>query len=196
MERNAFTGGVEPGGLWNQNDIRILLCYILSSVKEPLSGEDLSRIVQDKGLANYFEIGDALSALLQQGNLAENQDGAYTVTDSGREIAAALDATLPLSVRDKAMDAALRLMAETRARRENQVEITETERGFQVVCHISGGELELMSVSLYVPDRAQAEMVKEHFYQDPEGVYRLLLSSLTGDTTYAKSFFEEHGANT
>lgn len=193
MERNAFTGGVEPGGLWNQNDIRILLCYILNSVREPLSGESLSQIVHGKGLANYFEIGDALTALLQQGNIIEEPEGLYTVTASGREIAATLDANLPLSVRDKALEAAMRLMAETRARRENQVEILETDRGLQVVCHISGGELELMSVSLYVPDRAQAELVRSNFYRDPEGVYKLLLSSLTGDAAYAKSFFEERG---
>ena len=37
MRQDAFTGGVDPGGLWNQNDIRILLCYILSSVNAPMS---------------------------------------------------------------------------------------------------------------------------------------------------------------
>ena len=57
MRQDAFTGGVDPGGLWNQNDIRILLCYILSSVNAPLSGQDLSEILQRKALANYFEAG-------------------------------------------------------------------------------------------------------------------------------------------
>ena len=32
MKQDAFSAGVEPGGLWHKNDIRILLCYILSSV--------------------------------------------------------------------------------------------------------------------------------------------------------------------
>ena len=50
----------------NQNDIRILLCYILSSVNAPLSGQDLSEILQRKALANYFEAGDALAALEQR----------------------------------------------------------------------------------------------------------------------------------
>ncbi len=191
MERNAFTGGVEPGGLWNKNDIRILLCYILSSVNAPLDRESISQIVQGKALANYFEVGDALDALLKQGNAVQDSQGLYTVTPAGREIAQSLDATLPLSVRDKALEAAMRLMAEAKARRENRVEIKETDRGFQVTCHISGGALDLMSVSLYVPDRAQAHLAERNFYRDPEGVYKLLLSSLTGDTAYAKSFFEE-----
>ncbi len=190
MEHDAFTGGVEPGGLWNKNDIRILLCYILSSVNAPLSRDSLCQIIQGKALANYFEVGDALDALLRQGN-AQEIDGLYTVTPSGREIAGSLDANLPLSVRDKALEAAMRLMAEARSRRENQVEIEKTDRGFQVTCHISGGSMELMSVSLYVPDRGQAELVEKNFYRDPEGVYTLLLSALTGDDAYARSFFED-----
>lgn len=189
MERDAFTGGVEPGGLWNKNDIRILLCYILSSVNTPLSRESIGEIVQGKSLANYFEVGDALDALLKQGNATLDEDGLYSVTASGREIAASLDATLPLSVRDKALEAALRLVAEAKARRENQVELQKTDRGYEVTCHVSGGELELMSISLYVPDKAQAELVERNFYRDPEGVYRLLLAALTGDRAYAAEFF-------
>lgn len=193
MNPDAFTGGVEPGGLWNRNDIRILLCYIFSSVDGPLSAEDISQIVQGKALANYFEVSDALASLLKQGNVAQDENGLYTVTPAGREIAGSLDATLPLSVRDKALEAAVRLMAEAQSRRENQVDVEETERGFQVTCHISGGETELMAVSLYVPDRAQAQLVEKNFYRDPEGAYRLLLSFLTGDQAFAKALFEERG---
>lgn len=191
MSRDAFTGGVEPGGLWTQNDIRILLCYILASVDAPLSGESISQIIQGKALANYFEVGDALAALLRQGNIAQDEDGLYTVTASGREIAGSLDATLPLSVRDKALEAAMRLMADAKARRENRVEIAETEKGYQITCHISGGEMELMSVSLYAPDWNGAKLIERNFYQNPEAVYRLLLSSLTGDPTYARAYFDE-----
>lgn len=191
MERDAFTGGVEPGGLWNKNDIRILLCYVLASVGAPLSRESIGEIIQGKALANYFEVGDALDSLVKQGNAAVDEAGLFSVTDSGREIAANLDATLPLSVRDKALEAALRLTAEQKARRENQVELLKAENGYQVCCHVSGGETELMTISLYVPDKAQAELVERNFYRDPEGVYRLLLAALTGDKAYAEGFFGE-----
>lgn len=110
MRQDAFTGGVEPGGLWNKNDIRILLCYLLASVDAPLSGEDIEKIVQERSLANYFEVRDALAALEQLGNVARVAEGLYTVTQAGREIADSLDATLPLSVRDKALEAAFLLL--------------------------------------------------------------------------------------
>ena len=63
MKQDAFSAGVEPGGLWHKNDIRILLCYILSSVPGPLARQDLTQIIQEKGLANYFEVEDALASL-------------------------------------------------------------------------------------------------------------------------------------
>lgn len=192
MKQDAFSAGVEPGGLWHKNDIRILLCYILASVNAPLSRQDLTRIIQEKGLANYFEVEDALASLLTQGNIAQDREGRCTVTPAGREIADSLDATLPLSVRDKALEAAFTLLAQAKAQRENRVDLTKTKRGYQITCHISDGEMDLMAISLYVPDKAQAKMVRERFYRDPEGVYKLVLASLTGDTGLAREYLREH----
>ena len=36
MQNDAFTAGVEPGGLQSKDEIRILLCYLLTSVGVPL----------------------------------------------------------------------------------------------------------------------------------------------------------------
>lgn len=129
MKQDAFSAGVEPGGLWHKNDIRILLCYILASVGAPLSRQDLSRIIQEKGLANYFEVEDALATLLKQGNIAQDEQGFCAVTRGGLEIANSLDATLPLSVRDKALEAAFTLLAQAKAQRENRVELQKSNRG-------------------------------------------------------------------
>lgn len=184
MGHDAFTGGIDPGGLWTKNDIRILICYILASVNAPLTGEDVSRVLQGRGLANYFESGDALAALESLGHIAVGPEG-YTATSTGREIAEDLDATLPLAVRDKALESALLLLARARARRENRVEVEEVPNGCQVHCHISGGGgVELMTLSLYVPDRAQARLIEENFYQNPDRVYGLLLAGLTGDDSF------------
>ena len=98
---------------------------------------------------------------------------------------------MPLSVRDKALEAAFTLLAQARAQRENKVEIRQTQRGYQITCHISGGDMDLMTVSLYVPDKDQAKLVKRRFYQDPENVYKVLLATLTGDAGLARDFFDK-----
>lgn len=189
MDKDAFTGGVDPGGLWTKNDIRILLCYILSSVDAPLSAGDISGIMQGRGLANYFETGDALAGLERLGHIRGTPEG-YVIEPTGREIAESLDTGLPLAVRDKALEAAVSLLARARAKRENRVEIQDLENGCRVRCVISGGSSDLMELSLYVPDRAQARVIEEHFYEDPQGVYQLLLAVLTGDRELAREYFQ------
>ena len=160
MEFDAFTGGIAPGGLRSKSDIRILICYILKSVNAPLSGDDIIRILQEKSLANYFEANDALSALVALGNVRKEEDGTYVLEPQGESVAENLDVLLPLSVRDKAITAAMNMLASAKTERENAVTTQRTENGYNVTCHISGGDMELMKISVYVPDLYQARVVK------------------------------------
>lgn len=183
MDFNAFTAGVEPGGLRNKDQIRILICYLLSSVGAPLSKEDIVNIMQENSLANYFEVTDALSELIEKGNILTQpgNDKLCTASDTARGIAKQLDNMLPLSVREQAVAAAINLLAKAKRERENKVDIVKTDCGYNVVCHISGGEMDLMSFTLYVPDMFQARMVKDKFQLDPENVYRIMLALVTGN---------------
>lgn len=187
MEFDAFTGGVAPGGLRSKSDIRILICYLLKSVDAPLSGEDIIRVMQEKALANYFEVNDALSALVSLGNIRREEDGTYVLEPQGKSVADNLDVLLPLSVRDKAIAAAMSMLASAKIERENTVTTTRTDNGYNVSCHISGGDMELMNLTVYVPDLYQARVVKKNFHRDPQRIYSLLLAALTGDDELTKN---------
>lgn len=81
------------------------------------------------------------------------------------------------------------LLARARAERENRVETEDLENGCRVRCRISGGGGgDLMELGIYVPDRAQARVIEENFYKDPEGIYQLLLAALTGDKDFAREY--------
>ena len=187
MEFDAFTGGVAPGGLRSKSDIRILICYLLKSVDAPLSGEDIIRVMQEKALANYFEVNDALSALVSLGNIRREEDGTYVLEPQGKSVADNLDVLLPLSVRDKAIAAAMSMLASAKIERENAVTTTRTDNGYNVSCHISGGDMELMNLTVYVPDLYKARVVKKNFHRDPQRIYSLLLAALTGDDELTKN---------
>lgn len=178
---DAFTAGVEPGGLRTQNDIKILICYLLDSIDSALSIDDLTKILQEKSLANYFEIIEAVNSLIEKNCITVEDDGFCSICEKGRKIAETLDTTLPLSVRDKALSAAVATLSYARNERENRVDIIPWTKGFQVICHVSGGDLDLMQISLYVPDEKQAKMVKENFHNNPAKIYETLLKSLTSD---------------
>lgn len=179
---DVFTGGIEPGGLRSKDEIRILICYLLSSVSVPLSREDILSIMQENGFANYFEVTDSLAELTENGNLicSGDQPPLYTAAPQGRMISKQLDTAVPLSVREKAVAAALNLLARAKREQENKVEIVKNSAGYTVTCHVSGGEVELMSFSLYAPDQNQAHMIKQNFHRSPELVYQVMLLLMTG----------------
>ena len=193
MEFEALTAGVKPGGLRSKQDIKLLICYLLSSIPQGLSKTDLINVLQDNNLANYFEVASAFDELLKQGNLTEAQEEEtfYTVTASGKMIAQELDVSLPISIREQVLSAALSLMAQQKRERENTVTITKIENGCQVECHISGGEMDLMSFTLYVPDMMQAKLVKRNFQKDPQLIYSCILAALTRNQDMVRELLGE-----
>jgi len=197
MDFDAFTGGVEPGGLRNKNEIRILICYLLSSVNAPLSKSDILNIIQDNGLANYFEVTDALAELTEKGNVITSgeKNELCSVSETARMIAKQLDTALPPVVRDKAVAAAINLLAKAKRENENQVEIVKTARGYNVICHISGGDMDLMNFTLYVPDLYQANMVKRNFHRSPQDVYSMMLALVTGNSDMASTILKQNGTS-
>ena len=192
MDFDALTAGIEPGGLRSKNDIKLLICYMLTSSQTALSEDEIVSILQENGLANYFEITDAFSDLLAAGNLAvdEKEPGSYRVTESGKLISEQLDISLPISVRERALSATLNLLARVRRENENKVSIQKTENGYMVHCHVSGGDMDLMSFSLYVPDMLQARMVKRIFHRDPQRVYEGMLALVTGNNDLLRELLQ------
>jgi hypothetical protein len=195
MNFDAFTGGIEPGGLRTKNEIRILICYLLTSIETPLAKDDLIAIAVDNGLANYFELTDAIAEMAEKGIIAvTGQNGDLcSATETARMISKQLDSELPSTVRHKALCAAINLLAKAKRERENRVEIVPVAKGYCVTCHISGGETDLMDFSLYVPDLAQANIVKENFHESPETVYRMLLALVTGERDIAAEILKGSG---
>lgn len=189
MAADRFVEGVAPGGLVNADDIKILLCYLLKSVQKPLSFENLNEILQQDSLCNYFGFAGALRDLLVSGHVdLVKQDGedCYKTTRLGRETAALFERRLPLSVREKAMAAAVQLLARIKRESENRVEIEENGKGgCTVTCSVLDMGDPLLRVSVYVPERDQAEAVKKRFQSDPQTVYRGVLALLTGDVRAA-----------
>ncbi len=193
MEFDAFTAGVSLGGLRSKNDIKLLICYMLFSVGQPLSKDEVLSALQEKGLANYFEINDAFSDLLSNGNIQpdENNSSKFVITEAGKLIATQLDSALPISVREKALEATLSLLAKIKRESENTVTIKKEPAGYSVQCNISGGEeVDLLGISLVVPDNMQAELVKKNFQADPDLIYACTLALLTRDAGLIKNALE------
>ncbi len=183
MEFDAFDAGIELGGLRSRDDIRLLICYLLKSVDAPMTRQMLNDAMQEDGLANYFEVGQAIEELLKTGNITADildEDEVISVTTKGREAAELLQTSLPRTVREKAVNSAIRLTTRAKIERENKIEVKKEENGgYTITFTLFDKETELMKLSVYVSDSLQLEQVKQNFINDPVKVYSSIITSLS-----------------
>ncbi|MDR1467640.1 MAG: DUF4364 family protein [Oscillospiraceae bacterium] len=183
MRNDAFTAGVGFGGLRKKDDIKLLICYLFANTRFSITKDDVTKVLQENDLANYFEVNSAFSELIESEHIKndENKESGFLITKSGEMISKELEVSLPISIREKAVTATLNLMAKIKRESENKVKIQKIENGYKVILEISDRTTDLLSVSMYAPDLMQADLVKKNFHKDPELFYECFLALVTRD---------------
>lgn len=182
-EYDAFRQGVEPGGMMTTADVRLLVCYLLKGLGEPVTKEVLTDALCEGGLANFFEVTSAADALVELGQAEKSsgRDGKerYSITESGKQVAETLLTDLPRSVREKALRRAMYRATMEKRSQENEIETKKTGDGYEVNLSVGKGEDALMRFSFRVPAKEQARALEkgflEHLDELCEEVYRILL---------------------
>ena len=167
---DAFSAGVEPGGLRNRNEIKVLIAFLLKNTERGLSHRQLMEVIQREGLANYFEASQALESLIEG---ESDNDELLSLTAAGKT-AANIEDELPRAVRDKALATAEELLKQERRMKETPVEIIPLENG----CNVRFTFNDLMTLTLYVADMEQAQSVRDKILADPESLYSAVIEQL------------------
>lgn len=181
---DALKAGVAPGGLLSRSEIRILVLYLVRTVGSPLSRPLIGKVMQDQSIANYFETMDAVSELVENGNLdltAEDGEEQLTLTERGRTALLAVVDDIPKTAREKAVRTAIRFQTLERNARENKVTIEPGKDGFTVTFTLQDGDAPLMQLAMFAGSREQAETLKNHFLEDPVRIYETVLTALMVD---------------
>lgn len=181
MERDAVSAGVsEIGGLFNTAEIKILVCYIVSSINKPVPGNMLANTLHYEGIANCFEVNDAIDSLCKNGHLqlVDKKDDTYIITKSGKNIAETLKTSLAYSVKDRAYKAAVKMVAQFRNAKESDIKITKENGKMFITCSAMDGGQPFMSVKLLVSDEEQAGFIKNRFLND-NTIYSQIIEILT-----------------
>ena len=174
---NAFTDGVEPGGLRNTTQIKILITFVVSKLNDPVKSTMITEALQLHGLANYFEVIQAFDELFDNGNLTES-DGFVYLTPKGALSVNELSKEIPKSVKETALADVIYLQLLEKREAENTVEIKKTEGGCDVTFRVVHKEDILMELTVYAADMEQAEKIKRNFLKDPSHVYATVVTSL------------------
>lgn len=176
-EFDAFAEGVEPGGLRSKTQIKILITFLVSKIKDPLRDTVIIESLQLHGLANYFEVSQALDELIDNGNLSTS-DGLVYITPKGSLSVDELSQELPKSVKETALADAVNLQLLEKRESENTVDINKTEKGYFVTFRVAHKDENLMELTVYAADFEQAEQLKHNFLKDPSHVYSTVVTSL------------------
>ena len=181
MAFDTFDEGISLGGMRSKTEIRTLICYLFDKVGTPMKKETIITALQQKALANYFESSSCFDDLVKNNNLklVDEQNNLYFITDAGKMISKQLEDTLAYTIKEKACECTLHLLEQERIEKENVVTISKVENGYKVNCSISGGDMDLLTFSLYVPDITRARIVRKNFHKNPLMFYNVMISMLT-----------------
>ncbi len=179
---DVFSAGVQPGGLYTSQEIKILVCYMLNTVHHPMPRDEVTDILVSGEMANYFATEEAIEELLRLQHVVSDENACLAITDTGAQIGEMLATRVPYTLRDRAAKAALALLKRREIEQDNTVTIRRLDDGgYEVTCAVLDQGKTLLSVMLRVADDYQAAQIKENFLADPSFLYRGNLAVLVGD---------------
>ncbi len=185
-EMDAFTQGIRIGGLRNRGDIKIMVCYVLKSIGCAASKTSVNDLLLFDQMANYYEVNNALSELTAAGHVIMTHgedDDYYEISDSGRLIADNLYTELPLTLRQTAVQLALKTAAKEQKKKCLKTEIRKhgDGNGRDVVMRLLHNDDEIFNLTFYCADSLQATAICERFENNPDQVYLTIIDALTKD---------------
>lgn len=182
MDKDALTAGVQPvGGLFSTAEIKILICYILHTVREPIPANLLTNTLHYEGIANAFEVSDAISLLEKSGHItiANEQDDSYIITESGSNVAKTLRDSVSDTVKNRACNAALKMLARFKNAKDTDIKISHEDDKTYITCSALDRGLPFITIKLLVGDDNQALAIKEKFLDDAPSIYPEIIKMLT-----------------
>ncbi|MBQ3588781.1 MAG: DUF4364 family protein [Oscillospiraceae bacterium] len=192
MDNKAITAGVRTGGLTDRTEIKILLCYLLASLKQPITQNQLIECVCGQELVNYFEMQSALQHLLDNRLIKEDEQG-FSILPEGAEIAQQLESAVNTTVKRYAYTMAVNLLQYEALKKQNKTEIIPLEDGgYELKCSIEDSDFSLFSMTVRMPDEKSAKLAGEQFVMKGQDIFRVMLGITTETPALYRDFVKEH----
>lgn len=190
MDEELFGNGIEPGGLKNLLDIKILIAYLLSVSSSPVAEEILKKAVLSEGIANYFDYSAAFSDMLIKGQILKSEDGEVTLSESGEGLSREFYKMVPFSIREKCAKAYLKMIARNKSENENKAEIIKQPDGYTLSMEIRDIGTSLLKLDILLPDENIAAAAKELFLNNTANFYGAVIGLLSGDNSIAEGILK------
>lgn len=190
---DAYPVDDTQNGLRSTEQIRIIICYILADLNAPLSRSAVQSALYDNGIANYFEISQAIDNLVEVGaiDVQNETEKMLTVNDKGKKIAKELENELSVYIKNKAVKAAKLTHILEKRKQHNDFTVTKvSEKRYKISITMRSGlesegeSDELIHLDIFVTDSLQAESMRQSFFNNPVTLYEKIIEGLTSDCVF------------
>lgn len=170
--------------LRSTTDLKVFLLFLLEEIRYPIDRTTLINIISENTEEIVFDYDASLMELSEDGHIWYDEldsEKYYMISDTGRLVARELYDSLDKDFREKSIKCAIKYTSLAKRGAKIESSITETETGrYRVNMRISDASDEIMSASVVVSSRAEAEKIRENFTAKPDAVHRGILFSMTG----------------
>ena len=165
-------------------DMKVVLLFLIDNIAGPVDHTTLIEIVRKNTNEISFDYDECLRQLVESEHICVDEfDGEryYGISDKGRMVASELYDNLDPEFLQRSLRLAVGYINLTDRGARINAFITETEtKKFKVTLEAFDRFGEVMSISVTVNSRTEAEVIKTQYESKPDGVYRGVLFAVTG----------------
>lgn len=187
---DAFPVDDKTGGIRSTEKIRIIICYVLKDHSGILSRDNLLSALYDNGIANYFELCQAIDDLLEVNAIYIENELLY-INEKGIQISRDLKDELSHFIKNKAVRAVKLTALYEKRKKENRISVSKiNDNKYRLDISLLSGDAdnteteELLNVSIFTTDSQQAEVMKTAFLNNPVRLYENIITALTEDSQF------------
>ena len=174
--------------LKTMTDIKVFLLFLLDRIGGPIDRTTLMDIVEENTDEISLDYGECLRQLVQSEHVyfdeIQNEEY-YMVSEKGRMVASELYDSLDPAFRERSLRSAIRHISVGSSAMKVSSSVSECESGkFRVSLSLTDRFGEVMSLSVTVQSRLEADAIRNGFEAKPDGVYKGVMFSLTGQFDY------------
>ena len=171
-------------------DIKVFILYILKNMSRPVTYSELNDMVLQDELVSYMDFAECLSQLVATGNVrsgpsADYKYQLYEITERGRQVADTLESDIMGYIRTRSLKSALRYLSFKDSGTRISVKRNRRADGRVDMTFMVAGKSDIPMIMTVIADNDyQASQMEYNFNNQPETIYRSILSLLAGDAGY------------
>lgn len=162
---------------------KLIILYMLEKVDFPLTNGQLSDFILNQGYTTYFTLQQAISELVEAELISVEtirNSSRYRITDSGRSTLDYFENKIPKAIQGD-ITAYLR---KNRITLRNEVAVTaeyfkNTGGEYTVHCSVKEKDFDLISLTVSVPDKKQADAMCGHWEKKCQKLYQTIMEELS-----------------